>query len=114
MGKEQTQPYFDRGLNRFVGLDIPGLKKAFKDIDVDRELLKMGIWLTSVRGIRHTGSLGFVMKWLEKATPSPKIAMPDDDTANECSSVLRPILNTYLQDLWRGNEQLLTMNQRTA
>lgn len=112
MGKEHKEIYFDRRLNKFVGLNKLQLKKAYKDKDVDRELLKMGLWLQSGKGREYSPGMPFIMSWLDKAQPTQRSV--EDEDEDEHDNVLRPILNSYLQELWHGKEALLAMNLKTA
>jgi hypothetical protein len=101
--------FYDRNTQCFVGIDatlISKLSETYKGVNIDIELLKMKDWLESPRGKSRKGSLSFVTKWLANAPVSHT-----QDHAIEAPSPLAPVLKGYLQDLWKKNEHLLTLNQ---
>ena len=89
---------------------IQHLKETYPGIDVDSELKKMGLWLLSSKGTKRKGNIGFIMNWLNNATPStPTVAHQE---TVELDTPLRPWINEYLKDLWKGREHILEMNTR--
>ncbi len=113
MAKDKsTSVHFDREKLYFVGLEeahIKQLKDSYKGVDVESELKKMGLWLLSAKGKSRKGNLGFIINWLNNAVPSvPAIEEPislEEDTP------LRPYMNDYLRDLWKGKEHILEFNK---
>lgn len=111
-GKD-TSVYFDRALDRFVGIDeavTKQLKDAYFNLDLDKELLKMGVWLQSPKGKKRHGTIGFILNWLNNASPSPPSNMKQLDFA-DLGSPLRPYLMDYLEDLWKDREHLFEFNR---
>lgn len=113
MAKEKrTSVYFDRKTFKFVNLqedDIKHLKETYKGIDVDFELNKMGLWL-STKGKRYQGNIGFILNWLSKSSiansnTKQHIEQQEQDTP------LRPLIHEYLKDLWKGREHILAFNK---
>ncbi len=112
---KSTSVYFDRERLQFVGLEAAELKRlreTYKGVDVDSELKKMSLWLTSPKGKKRKGNIGFILNWLNKASPS--IASPtisEELDLYEFDSPLRPLLLDYLKDLWKGKEHILEFNK---
>ncbi len=99
--------YFDREKLQFVGLkeaEMKQLKDTFQGVDVDFELKKMGLWLMSPKGKTRRGTMEFIVNWLKNSSPSKA-----DVTEHE--SPLRPLLNDYLKDVWKGREHILEFNK---
>lgn len=111
---KSTSVYFDREKLCFVGLEdahLKRLREIYKGIDVNSELKKMGLWLTSSKGIRRKGDIGFILNWLNNASPSNQFPSTNQNQDFiEYDSPLRPLLLDYLADLWKGKEQLLEFN----
>lgn len=116
MAKENdTSVYFDRERLCFVGLEdahIKHLKDIYKGIDVDLELKKMCFWLDSSKGKKRKGHIGFIINWLNNASP-PNTAPTTNQQLDfmEYDSPLRPLLLDYLQELWKGKEHILEFNK---
>jgi len=109
--KREPSVFFDREKHCFVGLDaekLKHLKQAYERIDVDSELNKMGLWLSSPRGSKRKGNGGFIMNWLNNCTPAEPKPIPREET----ETPMRPLLNQYLKELWKGREHLLELNKR--
>lgn len=110
MAKEKrTSVYFDREKLQFVGLDAATkkqLKKTYADIDVEKELGKMELWLASDRGKRRTGNLAFIVNWLSNAIAGPTVAQNEPE---RISPVIE-LLTDYLKDLWKNREHILDLN----
>lgn len=111
----RTFVYFDRDKLVFVGLEdaqIKQLKETYKGIDVDVELKKMGLWLLSQKGSKRRGNIGFILNWLNNSRPQ---GTPPSTTEQfnlyEVDSPLRPLLQEYLKDLWKGREHILEFNK---
>lgn len=110
--------YFDHQANTFVGLqdvDTQRLKETYKGIDVDKELNKMALWLSSSKGKNRVGSMAFILHWLDNAKPSV-IQSSYSTSSNDLSPVqnesfLNPVFLKYLEDLWKNNEHLLALNR---
>jgi hypothetical protein len=113
--EKSTSVYFDREKLQFVGFEdaqLKQLKETYKGVDVDSELKKMSLWLTSPKGKKRKGNIGFILNWLNKASPSAS-----SPTVNEeldpyvLDSPLKPLLLDYLKDLWKGREHILEFNK---
>lgn len=109
---KSTSVYFDREKLLFVNLEdayLKQLKETYKGVDVDSELKKMGLWLLSSKGNKRKGNIGFIINWLNNASPSTTQA-PQEPI--EQDTPLRPYLNEYLKELWKGREHILELNTR--
>ena len=94
--------HFDREKERFIGINdqiIKDLQKEFPGKDVVEEFYRMRQWLLSQKGRTTKGTLSFIRNWLKKGNVELKYI-----------NKLRPFLDTYLEALWKGREQLLTLN----
>lgn len=109
---KRTSVYFDREKLEFVGLDDVVKKQlieTYQGIDLDRELNKMKIWLGSSKGKDRKGTIGFIMNWLQNATPSiPHVSIDLD--LMESDSPLGLLLQDYRKDLWKNRENILEFN----
>lgn len=115
---KRTSIYFDRETHSFIGLkdvDLQQLKETYKRIDVDKELNKMGFWLSSSKGKNRVGSMSFILHWLDNATPSVEQSSystrPNDLSPEENKLFENPVFLTYLEDLWKNSEHLLALNR---
>jgi hypothetical protein len=104
--------HFDRQCNSFVGLDsqvLVQLRETFVGVDIDQELKKMCIWLQSDKGKRRKGNIGFIMNWLNNATPMPPT---DAEHLNlmQSQSPLGHLVRSYLQELWKDREHIFELN----
>jgi hypothetical protein len=88
------------------------LRESYKGIDVANELNKMKFWLLSPKGASRKGSINFIINWLNNALDSK----PAQSVQNyeETPSSLRPYLDEYLKELWKGREHILEMNKRRS
>lgn len=110
--------YFDRQANSFAGLedvDTKRLKETYKGVDVDKELNKMALWLSSSKGKNRVGNMAFILHWLDNATPSVN-QLSYSTSSNDLSPVqnetfLNPVFLDYLEELWKNNEHLLALNR---
>lgn len=113
--EDHTSVYFDREKLSFVGLkesNLKQLKETFNTIDIDAELKKMALWLQTSKGKKRKGNIGFILNWLNNASPPhkcPTIADPIDPVEYDLN--MRPLLLDYLQDLWKGREHILEFNK---
>jgi len=108
--------YFDREKHCFVGLTpekMKHLKDAYRGVNVETELKRMALWLSSPRGKMRTGSINFIMNWLGRLYTPTTNSLEDIDPEVELDTPLRPHLNEYLKGLWKNREHLLTFNQKT-
>ncbi len=108
--------YFDRQKHCFVGLTpekMKHLRDAYRGVDIETELKKMALWLSSPRGIRKTGTINFIMNWLGNCSIPTTNSLKDDTPSMELDTPLRPHLNEYLKGLWKNREHILTFNQKT-
>lgn len=106
--------YFDRVTNEFVGLDgvhLQKLKEAYTHVDVDEELKKMSLWLQSAKGKRRKGNIGFILHWLNNATPKYTPSLSDHLDLLESEAPLRLLIQDYLRELWKGKEHILELNK---
>lgn len=115
MAKEKrTSVYFDRDKRTFIGLEdahIQQLKETYKGIDVQSELKKMGLWLISEKGNKRKGNIGFILNWLNNASPSTAPSINEQFDLMEQDTPLRPLIQEYLKDLWKGREHILEFNK---
>jgi hypothetical protein len=98
---------YDRSTNTFSGLDesaLESIEKAFPDVDLTRELMKMSLWLQSPKGIRRKGTQAFILSWLGNA--------PRKSPGEPAESPLMPLVERYLESLWHKNRHLLELNTR--
>lgn len=86
------------------------LKDSFKDVDLDAELSRMALWLESPKGLKRTGNLAFVMKWLSK---SASRTFQNDNTSRERIPIAH-LLDDYLEDLWKDLRPLLNFNTKKS
>jgi hypothetical protein len=110
-----TSVHFDREKCSFVGLteiDIKNLKDSYPGVNVEAEMKKMGFWLKSSKGIKLQGNLGFIMNWLNKATPQANIPHSQVEIPVQ-QSPLRPLIDLYNKELWKGREHILAMNKKS-
>lgn len=84
------------------------LSDTYKGVDVNAELGKMGLWLSSSKGKKRSGNIAFIMNWLNNATPSSGA----DSPCEILDDSLRPIFHEYLQGLWKNREHILEINTR--
>jgi len=111
---KRASVFFDRIKMQFIGLDealLEQVKETYKNIDVENELKKMGLWLLSPKGKLRKGNIGFIMNWLNNAIPS--IRKLEDDHL-ETDSPLTPFLREYRKELWKDREHILAMNRRKS
>lgn len=107
---------FDRESNRFRGLDseiLKQLNETYEGIDIRKELKKMELWLTSEKGNKRTGTIGFILNWLNKATPMPPTTTEELDLM-QSDSPLGHLVRTYLMDLWKDRDHILEFNTMKA
>jgi len=110
--EKRTAVYFDRGTSQFVGVDaacMEQLRHIFPGVNIVSELKKMSLWLVSSKGLKSKGTINFITNWLAKA---PVTQPPPAEV--ELDNPLRPHIDTYLKDLWKGKEHLLEMNKKRS
>jgi|ERR1700690_79432 len=108
--EKHVSVYFDRDKLKFIGLDATikkSLKNMYCDVDLEKELAKMELWLSSDRGKRRIGNLAFIAHWLSNATT----ALATKDQQTERISPVISLLTDYLKDLWKNREHILKMNR---
>jgi hypothetical protein len=112
--EEEPSVHFDRKENRFVGITEVIKKRlceTYKDVDVDRELGKMQLWLMdNKKGKTRKGTLSFIINWLLNVKPS--ILPTEDKIKAEPSSPLGIVYKDYLKDLWKNREHILEFNTK--
>jgi len=115
---KRTSVYFDRQTNSFIGLkdvEVQRLKETYKGVDVDKEINKMGFWLSSEKGKNRVGSMSFILHWLDNAIPSLNqssyTTSSNDLSLQENKLFSDPVFLTYLEDLWKNTEHLLALNR---
>lgn len=111
---KRTSVYFDRDKLHFVGLEdahIKQLKETYKGIDVESELKKMVLWLISSKGKKRKGNIGFILNWLNNASPSTAPSVSEQFDLMEQDTPLRPLIQEYLKELWKGKEHILEFNK---
>lgn len=117
MAKEKhASVFFDRESKKFKGIDIQILKQledTYDGIDVNKELNKMGLWLLSDKGKRRAGNIGFILHWLNNATPMPP-TVTEKHELMQSKSPLGLAVREYLLGLWKDKEHLLNFNTTKA
>lgn len=109
MGKN-TSVYFDYTSREFVGLDsdtLNYLRLNYVGVDIEREIKAMGAWLVA-KGGKRKGTLGFIVNWLNNATPQTSIQSKQE--LLEDSPLSEP-LAAYLEELWTNCRHILDMNR---
>lgn len=114
MAKAKELIYFDREKDEFVGI-TDKVKKQLKELhpstDLERELLKMTMWLRSPKGKNRKGTIDFISKWLNNANKfSPPPQMPSFAVIIDPNSPLAIMYQDYLQELWKNREHILEAN----
>lgn len=110
---KRTSIYFDREKLQFVGLEkaqIEQLKDTYKGVDVEFELKKMGLWLNSSKGKKRKGEIGFIMNWLNNASPTQSVSI-NQEIDSPLDTPLRPYLDAYKKELCKGREHILEFNK---
>lgn len=109
---KRTSVYFDREANKFRGLDsqiLKQLEETYDGIDIAYELGKMNLWLLSEKGRKRKGNIGFILNWLNNATPMPPTINEQFDLM-QSESPLGHLVREYLMDLWKDKEHILEFN----
>lgn len=86
------------------------LKDTYTRIDVDFELKKMALWLQTSKGKARKGCSAFIINWLNNSIPT----LPEKKTEKTEETPLRPTVNEYLRELWKGREHILELNTKTS
>lgn len=113
---KHTSVYFDREQNKFKGLDSQILKQlqdTYDGIDVDKEIKKMSLWLISEKGVKRKGTIGFIINWLNNATPMPPTTTEHLDLM-QSDSLLGQLVRDYLLELWKDRDHILELNTTKA
>jgi hypothetical protein len=115
---KRTSVYFDHENKTFVGLqatELQQLKETYKDVDVDKEINKMVLWLSSNKGKNRAGKMAFILHWLDNAKPSVNQSSYSNNSSDlspvQNETLLNPVFLTYLEGLWKNNEHLLALNR---
>lgn len=109
---KRTSVYFDREANKFRGLDpqiFTQLEETYGGINIEAEIKKMGLWLLTEKGLRRKGNIGFILNWLNNATPMPPTTTEHLDLI-QSESPLGCLVREYLMDLWKDKEHILEFN----
>lgn len=109
---KRTSVYYDREAENFRGIDsqiLKQLEETYEGINIDAELKKMGVWLMSEKGKRRKGNIGFILNWLNNATPMPPTTTEHLDLM-QSDSPLGHLVREYLMDLWKDKEHILSFN----
>src|SRR3546814_5457075 len=66
----------------------------FRSVNVEQEVKKMCLWLTSEKGLRRKGNIGFILNWLNNAAPSSILGINDslnrsEEHTSELQSLMR-------------------------
>lgn len=104
--------YYDREAGKFCGLDskvLKQLEETYEGINVSAELNKMSLWLGSEKGKRRKGTIGFVLNWLNNATPMPPTRSEHIDII-QSPTPLGQHVREYLMGLWEKSENILEFN----
>lgn len=118
---KRTSIYFDRETKTFIGLTEEikeQLRLQYSTIDCDHEFDKFAHWLdTSSKGKKRVGDIKGFHNWLKdqygacKKLPEPYNGITKDVSPLTDESPLRPYINAYLRELWKGREFLLEINK---
>lgn len=112
---KRTSVYFDREKLAFINLEdahIKHLQEIYKSVNVESELKKMGLWLLSSKGSKRKGNIGFILNWLNNASPDSKVPTTTQQlNLYEYDSPLRPLIHEYLKELWKDREHILEFNK---
>ncbi len=115
---KRASVYFDHENKTFVGLqdvDIQRLKETYKGVDVDKEINKMVLWLSSSKGKTRAGKMAFILHWLDNAKPSVNQSLYSNSSVDlspvQNETFLNPVFLDYLEGLWKNNEHLLALNR---
>lgn len=103
---------FDRETNRFRGIDseiLKQLNETYEGINIGTEIKKMELWLLTEKGKKRKGNIGFILNWLNNATPIPPTASEELDLI-QSDSPLGHLVRNYLMDLWKDREHILEFN----
>mgnify|MGYP001570165708 CR=1 FL=1 len=109
---KRTSVFFDRETNKFRGIDSQILKQlqdTYEGIDIDKEIKKMCLWLVSEKGMKRKGHIGFIINWLNNATPMPPTTTEHLDLM-QSDSPLGQLVREYLLDLWKDRDHILEFN----
>lgn len=109
---KRSSVYFDRETNKFLGLDSQVLRQlgeTYEGLDIGKELNKMSLWLQSEKGKKRKGEIGFILNWLNNATPMPPTTTEHLDLM-QSDSPLGHLVRDYLMDLWKNKEHILEFN----
>jgi hypothetical protein len=107
--KSKSDVYFGRSSGVFVGLNADlreELHRKYPLIALEKEFARMTSWLLSPKGKSRKDTIGFIINWLNNATPSPSDA-PKDAPNEEISNML----NFYLEELWKAHPHLYMFNR---
>jgi hypothetical protein len=114
MAKEKrASVYFDRETLSFVGIDAlvkKQLSDVYPKVDIDKELIKMSLWLQTPKGKKYRATIGFVMSWLSNACPAHNTGQ--QYTIGDPDSPLVELVNDYLKGLWKDSEHILEFNTK--
>ncbi len=114
MAKEKrASVYFDRETLSFVGITEPiktQLSDVYPKVDIDKELIKMSLWLQSPKGKKYRANINFVMSWLSNACPSQQNG--EQYYIGSPNSPLVELVNEYLKELWKDSEHILEFNTK--
>lgn len=109
---KRTSVFFDRETNKFRGLDsqiLKQLQETYDGIDIDGEIKKMCLWLTSDKGIKRKGHIGFIINWLNNATPMPPTVTEHLDLM-QSDTPLGHVVRNHLMELWKDKDHILAFN----
>ena len=109
---KRASVYFDHTTKQFNGLTQAvhkSLHERFPDIDIDIELIKMIDWLQSDKGKRRIGNIGFIINWLNNASPV-KLSVDEGLQIMYSDETLSPLYQDYLKELWKDREHILQLN----
>ncbi len=109
---KNTSVFFDRESNKFRGIDpeiLRQLNETYEGVDIAKEIKKMELWLLTEKGKRRKGNIGFILNWLNNATPMPPTTTEELDLI-QSDSPLGHLVRNYLVDLWKDKEHILEFN----
>ena len=81
------------------------------NVDVDDELARMRVWMSSPKGEKRDGKILFITTWLKNALEKRPV-IREEPNKNSALSLLDidPLWEKYLEGLWENCEHILEFN----
>lgn len=107
--------YLDRKTGQFANMTsahLQKLAKQFPDVNLNEELDKMVHWLmTSPKGVTYQGNLQFIRNWLVRCTSTVR---QNVEALTQQEAYIPNAMEGYLDELWKGKQELLKRNTKTS